>query len=58
MLDATLGKQRREALGALDGDGADEAGLLMRMALGDVVCHGVELGIDRAVDQIGQLLVA
>ena len=54
VLDAALGEQRRKALGALDGDGADQAGLLMRVALRDVVCDGVELGIDRAIDKVGQ----
>jgi len=27
----------------------------MRVALRDVVCNGVELGIDRTIDKIGQL---
>ena len=26
------------------------------MALGDIVGHGVELGVDRTIDEVGQLL--
>ena len=56
MLDATLGEQRGKPFRAFDGDGADQAGLLARMALGDIVGHGVELGVDRTIDEVGQLL--
>ena len=52
VLDAALVEQAREALGAFDGHGADEARLSRGMALGHVVGHGVELGVHRAVDEV------
>ena len=52
VLDAALIKQAREALGALDGDGAHQHGLTLGMAFLDVVGHGVELGGDGAVHQV------
>ncbi len=50
--DAALVQKARELLGVLDGHGADEARLAGRVALGDVVGHGVELAVHRAVHQV------
>ena len=52
MLDATLVEQAGEPLGAFDGHRADKARLARLMASGHVVGDGVELRIDRAIDQI------
>ena len=52
VLDAALVQQARQLLGALDGHGADEAGLARLVALGHVVGHGVELRLHRAVDEV------
>ncbi len=56
MGDAPLVQKAREPLGALDGNGADQAGLALAVALGDVIRHRVELRIHRAVDQIVHVL--
>ena len=52
VLDASLVQKPRELLGVLDGHGADQARLALRVARGDVVGHGVELAVDGAVHQI------
>ena len=52
VLDAALVEQARKLLGALDGNGADEAGLALRIAFGHIVGHGVELGFHGAVDEV------
>ena len=52
VLDTALVQKPRELLGVLDGHGADQARLALRVARGDVVGHGVELAVDGAVHQI------
>ena len=52
VLDAPLVEDAGEPLGVLDGHGADQAGLPMGMALGDVIGDGVELVGDRAVHEV------
>ena len=52
VLDSTLVEQARQALGALDGDGAHEHGLTFGMTLGNLIGDGAVLGIDRAVHEV------
>ena len=52
MLDALDLEHLREALGDVDGDRADQDRLPFPVALGDVVDHGLELGLLRRVDEI------
>ena len=50
--DATLGEQPRDLLGILDRDSTHQTRLALGMALLDVFCYGVELGLDVAVHKV------
>ena len=52
VLDSALGKNARELLGILDGDGTDQARLTLGVTLLDVGGNGSELCVDRAVHEI------
>ena len=52
VLDAALVQKAGQALGALDRDRADQAGLACLVARRNVVGDGVELRVDRAIDQV------
>ena len=52
VLDAALVQKTRQALGALDRDRADQAGLARLVARRNVVGDGIELCVDRAIDQV------
>ncbi len=54
--DAALAQQRREDLGVLHGDGADQDGLAVRVALGDVLDDRVELRLLGLVDDVRVVL--
>ncbi len=51
-MDAALLEDAHELLGVLDRDRADKDWLALGMALDDVVCDGIELCLDCAVDEV------
>ena len=52
MVDAALGEDGRQALRAIDRRGAHQAGLTRGVALGHVIGHRSELGVNRLIDEV------